>query len=110
MMVYICGVQGLTDYLMMVYMYICGVQGLADYLMMVYIMKTQVVVDGFKLGSVDFVRIGFGVFLLVCLFTLLSKSYSKRPNERAHEIIALIALHKLNIQTRMRSNPLELHV
>ena len=27
-----------------------------------------------------------------------------------HEIMALIALRKLNLQTRMRSNPLGLHV
>ena len=30
--------------------------------------------------------------------------------EPIHEIMALIALRKLNLQTRMRSNPLELHV
>ena len=28
----------------------------------------------------------------------------------AHEVMALIALHKLNLQTRMRSNPMGLHV
>ena len=31
-------------------------------------------------------------------------------NEPTHEIMALIALRKLNLQTRMRSNPLPLHV
>ena len=31
-------------------------------------------------------------------------------NEPTHEIMALIALRKLNLQTRMRSNPLGLHV
>ena len=30
-------------------------------------------------------------------------------NEPTHEIMALIALRKLNLQTRMRSNPLGLH-
>ena len=32
------------------------------------------------------------------------------PFEPTHEIMALIALRKLNLQTRMRINPLGLHV
>ena len=35
---------------------------------------------------------------------------SKELFEPTHEIMALIALRKLNLQTRMRSNPLWLHV
>ena len=34
----------------------------------------------------------------------------RKWNEPAHEIMALIDLRKLNLQTRMRSNPLGLHV
>ena len=39
-----------------------------------------------------------------------TKRKRKRTNETAHEIMAFIALRKLNLQTRMRSNLLALHV
>ena len=38
------------------------------------------------------------------------KKSRKTPNEPPHEIMALIVFRKLNLQTRMRSHPLELHV
>ena len=55
------------------------------------------------------------VALLVCGTVLLEKPHErtgerKMKNEPTHEIMALIALRKLNLQTRMCSNPLGLDV
>ena len=40
----------------------------------------------------------------------LSSHHFRLINESTHEIMALIALRKLNLQTRIRSNPLGLHI
>ena len=55
-------------------------------------------------------RLRNGVFwfqaaALSCLLLLINDI-----NEPTHEIMALIALRKLNLETRMRSNPLGLYV
>ena len=46
----------------------------------------------------------------VILYKFKNKFSGVRIFEPTHEIMALIALRKLNFQTRMRSSPLALHV
>ena len=60
----------------------------------------------FCLSFCSFVCVGLSAF--VCHLTPTPDLFS--INEPTHEIMALIALHNLNLKTRMRSNPLGLHV
>ena len=61
-----------------------------------------------------FARVNFCSFTLLFgvrgWLRLVSVALPGMFYEPTHEIMALIALRKLNFQTRMRSNPLRLHV
>ena len=48
--------------------------------------------------------------LIVSIDKVMWKRSSGRLNEPAHEIMALVVLRKLNLQTRMHSHPVGLYI